>query len=188
MLYNVTIQTKFPYLKCTSTSRLDGVLIQQLKETVCHLDVSIWGVRDYQFSVLSHVPGCLLDYEIKLSDEGIIAGMGVFYPSAFCLPSHTLLMRGQEPQGPDREDVLDESPDVPPARSQIDEDLSIEEQLRKVFDSHSLQAGEVGLPEVTRRLRRVDKGGVLSLDQAVHLSISCASMYSVACNIYFLID
>ena len=51
------------YSECTSDSRLDEVLIQEveLKESICHLDQSIRGVKEHQFSVLSLTPGVLLD-------------------------------------------------------------------------------------------------------------------------------
>lgn len=126
---------------------------------------------------MSPLPGRLLDYEIKLSDEGIIAAMGMFFPAAFCLPGCTFLMRGQEPQAPEREDLLEECLDIPPAQRPVkqSENMTIKEQLAGLFVSHPLRPGEVGLPEVTRRVRRVNKGRVLPLDQAVHLSISCTS-------------
>ncbi len=73
------------------------------------MDPSIRGVKEHQFSVLSPTPGVLLDYEMKLSDEALQAPMGVFFPSVFCLPDdRTPLMWGQEPLGPDREDIFDE--------------------------------------------------------------------------------
>ncbi|XP_064406302.1 actin-related protein 8-like isoform X2 [Halichondria panicea] len=186
LFFSLLQKTKFPYSKCTSESRLDGVLIQQLKETVCHLDATIWGVRNYQFSVMSPLPGRLLDYEIKLSDEGIIAAMGMFFPAAFCLPDYTFLMRGQQPQAPEREDLLEECLDIPLAQRPVEqsENLTSEEQLAGMFVGHPLRPGEVGLPEVTRRIRRVNKGRVLPLDQAVHLSISCTSSLELKGKLY----
>ena len=145
---------------------------------MCHLDATIWGVREYQFSVMSPIPGRLLDYEIKLSDEGIIAAMGVFFPAALCLPSDSQLMLGQEPQGPDREDLFDESLDPPAGAVCTGENggrgVSVQEGLCGLFDGMGVRGGELGVPEVTKRLRDVESGGVLSLDQAVHLSICCA--------------
>ena len=87
-------QTRFPYRECRADNCLDGVLLQQLKESVCHMDATQWGVHDYQFSVMSKTPGNLLDYEIKLSDEALLAPMGVFFPSSFCLPDNRHLMAG----------------------------------------------------------------------------------------------
>ena len=87
-------QSGFPYRECQRSNCLDGVLLQQLKESVCHMDATQHGVHDYQFSVMSKTPGKLLDYEIKLSDEALLAPMGVFFPSSFCLPDNRHLMAG----------------------------------------------------------------------------------------------
>ncbi len=167
---------------------MDGVLIQQLKESVCHLDATIWGVREYHFSVISPLPGRLLDYRIKLSDEGIIAAMGMFFPSVFCLPSDVSLMNGQEPPTSDREDLLDDTQEILcTSVIQIKKDLSIDEQFTELMTGPDLKPGEVGLPEVTRRVRRVDKQTVLPLDQAVHFSIGCASEVYELCMWYMLV-
>ncbi len=71
------------------------MLIQQLKESVCHLDSTLHGVGDNQFTVMSKSPGVLLDYEMKLSDEALHAPMGLFFPSTFCLPDNCRLMMGE---------------------------------------------------------------------------------------------
>lgn len=62
------------------------------------MDATQTGVHDYQFSVMSETPGNLLDYEIKLSDEALLAPMGVFFPSSFCLPDNRHLMAGETTQ------------------------------------------------------------------------------------------
>ena len=102
-------QTNFPYKECHEDSRLSGVLIQHLKESICHMDPTLWGVKDYQFSVMTPTPGVLHDYEIKLSDETILAPLGMFFPQAFCLPLHIPLMRGQEVAPANNEDLFDEA-------------------------------------------------------------------------------
>lgn len=160
------------------------MLVQELKESVCHLDPSIRGVKEHQFFVLSPTPGILLDYEMKLSDEAIQAPMGVFFPSVFCLPDdHTPLMWGQEPLAPDCEDIYDEG--------HWSAEGGVGSQVRGVGGtgkaegqgtttttnggmSNGCVQGE--LPEATKRLRSVPAGKLLGLDQAVHLSIDCASM------------
>ena len=60
------------------------------------MDATQHGVHDYQFSVMSKAPGKLLDYETKLSDEALLAPMGVFFPSSFCLPDNRHLMAGSK--------------------------------------------------------------------------------------------
>ena len=42
-------QCHFPYRECNRDDRLDGLLVEELKETWCHLDVVreiVWGVRE----------------------------------------------------------------------------------------------------------------------------------------------
>ena len=68
--------------------------MQQLKESVCHLDPTLHGIGDNEFTVMTKTPGVLHDYEIKLADEVLYAPMGVFFPSAFCLPDDCVLMEG----------------------------------------------------------------------------------------------
>jgi len=152
---------------------------------VCTLDASIWGVKDHQFTVMSSVPGCLLDYEMKLSDEGIVAAMGVFFPHAFCCSSETQLVRGQDTQAPNREDVFDELQETP-VRAAPDADsrtkASVEEQIEELFYSLDTHTVDQGLPEATRRLRNVQNGNVLTIDQAIHLSINCAGNLQINCH------
>lgn len=73
------------------------------------MDPTLWGVKDYQFSVMTPTPGVLHDYEIKLSDEAILAPLGVFFPQIFCLPPNVALMRGQELSPANNEDLFDEA-------------------------------------------------------------------------------
>lgn len=73
------------------------------------MDPTLWGIKDYQFSVMTPKPGVLHDYEIKLADEAILAPMGVFFPQIFCLPPDAPLMRGQQLCPADKEDIFDEA-------------------------------------------------------------------------------
>ena len=179
----IIIQTNLPYSECTAESRLDAVLIQELKESVCHLDPSIRGVKEHPFSVLSPTPGVLLDYEMKLSDETLQAPMGVFFPSVFCLPDdHTPLMWGQQPLNPDCEDIFDESHWVgeggaAPQAKGAGPPSKTESQGMTSSASAALGSGNgaAELPEATKRLKTVPAGKLLGLDQAVHFSIDCAS-------------
>ena len=192
LVHNVFIvfQTRLPYVECTCDSRLDGVLVQELKESVCHMDPSLRGVKEHQFSVLSPTPGVLLDYEMKLSDEAIQAPMGVFFPSVFCLPDdHTPLMWGQEPLRPDCGDIYDEGhwtaeggAGVPAKGGPAGAAGKATESQGTAVANGGVSGGGCGqgeLPEATKRLRSVPAGKLLGLDQAVHLSIDCASKLDI---------
>lgn len=136
---------------------------------------------------MSSTPGILMDYEIKLSDEGISAAMGVFYPAALCLPVDRQLVFGQGPQGPDMQDLFDEghwNPDsvtcqqtksVCEAGSTTSE-VTAKQQLDDLFVGarQPLKPNE-SVPEVTRRIKGLRNGRVLPLDRAVHFSIDCCN-------------
>ena len=132
---------------------------------------------------MSKNPGILLDYEIKLSDEAIQAPMGMFFPSVFCLPDdNTPLMWGQDPLSPDREDIYDEGhwtteggvgPQVKGMGNAGKNEAQGTSTNGGVTNGSDYQEE---LPEATKRLKGVTPGKLLGLDQAIHLSIDCASM------------
>ena len=162
------------------------MLIQQLKESVCHLDPSVWGIKEHPFVVMSPTPGTLLDYEIKLADESIVAAMGVFFPSAFCLPDDVVLMTGQDGPRPDPGDLYDEAHWTADGQggaqgSKASGGGGASKSAASNSgggggggDRASPSGGEASLPEAAKRLRNVAPGKILSIDQAVHLSIDCA--------------
>ena len=119
---------------------------------------------------------------MKLSDEALQAPMGVFFPSVFCLPDdHTPLMWGQEPLGPDCGDIFDEAhwSNEGGTGTQVRGGVggSGKAEMQGVSGNGDVVTGreEGELPEATKRLRSVPAGKLLGLDQAVHLSIDCAS-------------
>ena len=170
-------QINFPYKECNVDSRLDGLLVQQLKESVCHLDPTLWGAGEHQFSVMSPSPKILLDYNIKMADEAIHAPMGVFFPSTFCLPDNCVLMVGQDVPSADREDIYDEGNWATEGQTQQVKNTS---NKAAGVEPSLLQAAADTCPEVTKRLQNVTPGKILGLDQAIHLSIDCACELSFA--------
>ncbi len=141
--------------------------------------------------MLSPTPGILLDYEMKLSGEAIQAPMGGFFPSVFCLPDdHTPLMWGQELLAPDCQDVYDEGHWTAEGvtGSQVKGEKGggggggggkneAQGTLAGNGGVASSGCGQGELPEATKRLRSVPAGKLLGIDQAVHLSIDCASKH-----------
>ncbi|XP_056628218.1 actin-related protein 8 [Triplophysa dalaica] len=71
----------FPYRECRLTNRLDYVLLQQLKESFCHLDQDISGLQDHEFRTRFPDSPVLL-YQLRLGDEKLQAPMALFYPAA----------------------------------------------------------------------------------------------------------
>ncbi|XP_033825828.1 actin-related protein 8 [Periophthalmus magnuspinnatus] len=96
----------FPYRDCELSSRLDCVLLQQLKETFCHLDQDICGLMDHEFQTRFPEAPALL-YQIRLGDEKLQAPMGLFYPSTFGIVGQKMTSLQHRSQG-DAEDPYDE--------------------------------------------------------------------------------
>ncbi|KAL7827600.1 hypothetical protein SRHO_G00333180 [Serrasalmus rhombeus] len=96
----------FPYRECQLTNRLDCMLLQQLKETFCHLDQDICGMQDHEFR--SRFPDSpVLLYQLRLGDEKLQAPMALFYPAAFGIVGQKMTTLQHRSQG-DPEDPHDE--------------------------------------------------------------------------------
>lgn len=126
-----------------------------------HILQTVTGIRAHAFSVTSRETSVVHDYEMKLSDQGIMAAMGVFYPSTFCLPDRGPLMFGQSAQSPDPEDLFDEC-------------HWLDSQPQQTKSGSTKCEVPEQLPEATKRLGSVPPGKILGLDQAIHFSIDCA--------------
>ncbi|MBN3311226.1 ARP8 protein, partial [Amia calva] len=96
----------FPYRECQLSSRLDCLLLQQLKETFCHLDQDISGLQDHEFRLRNPESPALL-YQLRLGDEKLQAPMALFYPATFGIVGQKMTSLQQRSQG-DPEDPHDE--------------------------------------------------------------------------------
>ncbi|XP_002730533.1 actin-related protein 8-like [Saccoglossus kowalevskii] len=97
----------FPYKECDLASRMDSLLMQELKESFCHLEPDIYGPQLHEFHIRQpHRPTVL--YQIKLGDEGIQAPMSIFNPQVFGLAGKNLFHTQQRNIG-DSEDPHDET-------------------------------------------------------------------------------
>ncbi|XP_065899738.1 actin-related protein 8-like isoform X2 [Dysidea avara] len=157
LFYWMIRKCNFPYRKFDPSDHLDELLIEDLKEGFCHLDLTSTGLKTLEFQVdKPYQP--LAQFEFLLGDQVILAPMGIFFPEVFFLPEEQL-MRGQHVLLPDSEDLWDE-------QHQIEAKVVKEE------------------PMATAKLQTVSKGKVLALDQAIHLSIDCASSLDVKKKLY----
>nr|XP_057941443.1 actin-related protein 8 [Doryrhamphus excisus] len=96
----------FPYRDCQLSNRLDCQLLQQVKETLCHLDQDISGLQDHEFQTRFPDAPALL-YQVRLGDEKLQAPMGLFYPSTFGIVGQKMTSLQYRSQG-DPEDPHDE--------------------------------------------------------------------------------
>ncbi|KAL6119946.1 actr8 [Pungitius sinensis] len=96
----------FPYRDCQLSSRLNCQLLQHLKETFCHLNQDISGLKDHEFQIrLPEAPALL--YQVRLGDEKLQAPMGLFYPTTFGIVGQKMTSLQYRSQG-DSEDPHDE--------------------------------------------------------------------------------
>ncbi|XP_053480700.1 actin-related protein 8 isoform X3 [Ictalurus furcatus] len=96
----------FPYRECQLGKRLDCMLLQQLKETFCHLDQDICGLQDHEFRTRFPESPVIL-YQLRLGDEKLQAPMALFYPAAFGIVGQKMTTLQHRSQG-DPEDPHDE--------------------------------------------------------------------------------
>ncbi|XP_043933549.1 actin-related protein 8 [Protopterus annectens] len=104
--YALMQRAGFPYRECHLSSRMDCLLLQQLKETHCHLDQDISGLQDHEFQV-RHPDSAALLYQFRLGDEKLQAPMALFYPSAFGIVGQKMTCLQHRSQS-DPEDPHDE--------------------------------------------------------------------------------
>uniref|UniRef100_A0A671R0V9 Actin-related protein 8 n=1 Tax=Sinocyclocheilus anshuiensis TaxID=1608454 RepID=A0A671R0V9_9TELE len=96
----------FPFRECQLGSKLDCILLQQLKESFCHLDQDISGLQDHEFRTCFPDSPVLL-YQLRLGDEKLQAPMALFYPAAFGIVGQKMTSLLHRSQG-DAEDAHDE--------------------------------------------------------------------------------
>ncbi|KAJ8265187.1 hypothetical protein COCON_G00142860 [Conger conger] len=96
----------FPYRDCQLSNRMDCNLLQQLKETFCHLDQDISGLQEHEFRTRFPDSPALL-YQLRLGDEKLQAPMALFYPATFGIVGQKMTALQHRSQG-DPEDPHDE--------------------------------------------------------------------------------
>ncbi|CAL1269551.1 unnamed protein product [Larinioides sclopetarius] len=68
----------FPY-PCSPELPLDALMLQELKEKMCHVNLDVCGIQDRSFLVKR--PGTpVIRYVIKVGDECLIAPLALFHP------------------------------------------------------------------------------------------------------------
>ncbi|CAH1797829.1 unnamed protein product [Owenia fusiformis] len=97
----------FPYKECRLGNRLDALMMQELKESHCHMDQNTQGVLDATIHV-KQPSKKITKYSVKFGDERILAPMGLFYPDMFGIQGKNLKRVHQRNQG-QSSDPLDEN-------------------------------------------------------------------------------
>uniref|UniRef100_A0A672MU69 Actin related protein 8 n=1 Tax=Sinocyclocheilus grahami TaxID=75366 RepID=A0A672MU69_SINGR len=96
----------FPFRECQLGNKLECILLQQLKESFCHLYQDISGLQDHEFRTCFPDSPVLL-YQLRLGDEKLQAPMALFYPAAFGIVGQKMTSLLHRSQG-DAEDAHDE--------------------------------------------------------------------------------
>lgn len=96
-----------PYKRCDITDRMDALLLQELKETYCHLDQDAVGTSDLHIQV--RPPGRhIVTYTMQLADERLLAPMAIFHPDMFGLQKAAHVLRVAEKYRSDPSDPHDD--------------------------------------------------------------------------------
>nr|SVE93502.1 EOG090X02LT [Scapholeberis mucronata] len=111
--YYLLQKAGFPYKNCQPHHPLDGALLTRLKESYCHLNLDLCGLRDVNFVV--ERPGVpSFRYHIKVGDELLLAPLGLFNTEVFALTGQDKRGQGQanatgDPEDPHDADYLRET-------------------------------------------------------------------------------
>lgn len=99
--------SSFPYRDFDVMSKLDVLLLQELKETFCHLSLDIPSGHVHEFQVVQPDKKARL-YKIKLGDEPLLAPIALFVPDLFGLIDEELIETFPEHLPHDTEDLMDD--------------------------------------------------------------------------------
>jgi actin-related protein 8 len=187
--YKLLLECKFSYHKCNPEDRLDGLLVEELKETWCHLDINSYGIKVHDFQVI-RPDRPTKSYTVKLADQTIYPPMAMFYPKAFQLPGE-FLMSWQQGQDPDFEDYLDESHWLEPGlqskhpKSSQDKEKTSEPSQNPPNGGNDVdEAKPLNKVNVSDKVKDFPTGSVPSLEEAIHMSIDCASSTEMKKKLY----
>ncbi|GAB6018746.1 actin-like protein arp8 [Chamberlinius hualienensis] len=96
----------FPYKRCDSSSRVDALLLHELKETMCHVNMNVCGPQIRFFQVKR--PGNpTLSYKLHTGDECMVAPLSLFYQDLLGLTGSKKVRTQQRSTG-DPEDPHDQ--------------------------------------------------------------------------------
>lgn len=98
----------FPYKKCDDKMPHDAMLLKQLKEDVCHVNLDICGSEEKKFQI-SQPEQPILQFTLQVGDECIVAPLSLFHTELLSVTGVSKLARTQKPTAnqPDPEDCFD---------------------------------------------------------------------------------
>ena len=97
-------EVHFPYTDCSLARHTDMLLIRELAQRLCHLNVDDYGISAHDFFSRDAAQGILYRYNVKVGDQTILAPFGLFQPKLFgrsAIKTHT-----QPDKDVDAEDMI----------------------------------------------------------------------------------
>ncbi|XP_002166225.2 actin-related protein 8 isoform X1 [Hydra vulgaris] len=158
----------FPYKSLDVNNMFDLQLLQELKETFCHLSLALPSGQVHEFQVVTPDKN-IQTYKLRLGDEPLIAPVGMFIPSLFGITSSRLIETYSDVDH-DPEDLMDdryllEKRDIDAKKSKIDG-----EEIQECITPPPC------LPKEHLRLDPIRDQG-MPLDEAIMYSIeSCSNL------------
>ncbi|ESO82598.1 hypothetical protein LOTGIDRAFT_134368 [Lottia gigantea] len=82
------------------SSLVDGFVLQDLKETYCHLDLDVYGILDQEIEI-KKVSKNAVHYYVKMGDELVLTPLSLLYPDMFGLQgNHLVRVQGRNEGDP----------------------------------------------------------------------------------------
>lgn len=171
------LKCAFPYKTCDSRIHLDAMLLHQLKQDFCHVNLDVCGSHEKSFAI-QKVNDAIHQYTLMLGDECIVAPLSLFYPELFSMTG-TKTSVAQKRSAGDSEDPFDDHFIRETGRKGAKEnletaggtDISAVGDLPGGDDDIVVDTLEGGAGTISAGEFEISPGKILGLDQAVLQSI-----------------
>lgn len=169
----------FPYKECDINDKLDVYLLQELKETFCHLSLEIPVGHIHEFQVYRPQESGLL-YQLKLGDEPLQAPIALFLPQVLGIIEQKLAVCNSDQCEHDSEDLLDDKyllelqfrePNAKKGKADA-ENLNEATEKPDTVSSPMTTGKQGDMLRTVSRLGPLEMEGI-GLDQAILYSIEC---------------
>ena len=165
LFYYLIKQRNFPFASCKPQSRICGVLLQELKENCCHVNLDICDVQQKQFTVqIPEQPA--LSYTFFVGDECMLAPLALFYPELFALTNvnnriHILHRNEGDPDDPFDENYLIQT------KRKYGETIEAGGQTGDTGNADQAELDELDQADVSTNEKEISTEMLLGIDQAI---------------------
>lgn len=166
----------FPYIECDPSNKLDTMLLRNLKEEFCHVDLNVCGPLEKTFTI-RHPLKPVVTFTIQIGDECIVAPLSLFSPELFGLTGSKAVQVQSKYNG-DAEDPFDEYYLAETRKKGLKDNLEPSMDMNEPYEATANQVTAdddivVDTIEYNQASKDfvINPGQVLGLDQAVLQSI-----------------